>query len=207
MLLAVLIVLSTSVSVFAENSTNTTEQTKEVSITEALADAKAGETSTLSADTEASVVVVPENVTLDLNGYKLKADYMACYGVLVDQSESNNGLLAVNANRFYIREDNAQLPVKTKEGYKFFEVTKFNKKFKDAESKYIFQPFVEEGAHEFLKKGAEASGVTINVRLSWNAGNSGKRSQDFVYSDEFVKNFLTAMFHQQENMIDSLRLR
>ena len=128
MLLAVLMVLSTPVSVFAENSTNTTEQTKEVSITEALADAKAGETITLSADTEASVVVVPENVTLDLNGYKLKADYMACYGVLVDQSESNNGLLAVNANRFYIREDNAQLPVKTNEGYKFFEVTKFNKK-------------------------------------------------------------------------------
>ena len=192
MLLAALMVLSTPVSVFAENSTNTIEQAEtNVSVTEALADAKDGETVTLLADEEASVVVVPENVTLDLNGYKLKATYVACYGALVDKSESNNGLLEVNANRFYIREDNKQLPVKTGEGYKFFEVTKFRVGYSQAQSKYGFQLFVEEGAHGYIKKGAEASGVTVNVHISWNSSN-GKRSQDFVYSDEFVKGFLNS---------------
>ena len=88
-----------------------------------------------------------------------------------------------------MQENNEQLPVRDGEGYRFFEIIKFNERYVANENKFVFQPFVETAAFDLLKAGAENSGVTVNARVNWTEGN-GKRSQDFEYSDEFVNAFI-----------------
>ena len=140
-------------------------------------------------DAELDYAIVPVDVTLDLGGNKFTADYLASYGDVVDYSEANDGLLVVPAGQIYLHKDNEQLPMRAGNGYKFFEVEKFNKKFDG--SKYYFQPVVEKAAHELMKQGAVESGVTVNVRISWSV-EDGLRYQDFVYNDSFVKSFVNS---------------
>ena len=153
-----------------------------------LFEAKAGETVALVNDIELTSIMVPANVTLDLNGAKLTTGYFACFGNVVDNSKSNEGLLVVPEGCILMQKNNAQLPVKDGEGYRFIEVLKFNKAYT---TKFVFQPLVETNAHDLLEKGKEASGVTINVRVSWKQGET-TRSQDFEYKDEIVSGYINS---------------
>lgn len=159
-----------------------------VDVQEGLNDAKLWQTVILLKNVETSQVLVPESVTLDLNGYELKTGYVSSFGDIVDNSESNEGLLIVPATRVLMQKTNKQLPVKDGEGYRFFEVTIPNMRLLDG-PKFVFQPFIEPSAHALLQQGKDAAGVTINVRLTWEKSN-GKGSQDFEYVDEKVSGYL-----------------
>ena len=152
----------------------------------ALEEALPGDTVALQSDATASILSVFEGVTLDLNGHQLTADYVNCFGAIVD---SGAGLLAVASNRFMVQQDNPQLPIRTEDGYRFCDVTKFNVAYREAEGKYLFQPIISANGHPWLKTGFATSGVQIRVRVSWKQ-NEGSRSQVFSYNDGMFAQYL-----------------
>ena len=118
----------------------------------------------------------------------MTAKYVSCFGDIIDSSAATTGLLAVSTDRFLIREDNAQLPVRNSNGYRFVEVLGFNTTM-DGPTKFVFQPLIETGALEWLKAGTDASGVTIQVQISWMQ-TDGLRTQNFVYNDNLLVEFI-----------------
>lgn len=195
-LVAALMLIVCPIAVFAAEGgqasdvvvNSATEKTYD-NVSDALNEAKTGETIVLQDDAEATIVSVTEDVTLDLNGHVLAASYVTCFGNIVDNSEDNEGVLKVDAERILIQEKNAQLPVQSADGYKFYDVTKFNAKYQEDNARFVFQPFIEQDGHEAVKAGAQTSGVTINVKVSWMQ-DDGMRSQKFVYNDSMVSQFL-----------------
>jgi len=212
LLLAILMVLSSSMTAFATETQESQETTGPTegyvaaetdvayntttlegydNLQEALHAAKEGQTIAMVKDVQTTLIMIPEKVTLDLNGWTLDTQYVTCYGDLVDLDDANGGLLKVAPKRILIKATNAQMPVKTEEGYKFYTLEKWNVKYVADQSKYAFQPLIEADAHKLLLERAKASGVTLNVRVSWKQ-KDGVRSQDFVYSDTFVTDFLNS---------------
>ena len=169
---------------------NTTTNEVYSGVTEAMMAAKEGETVILLKDAAEAMVSVFAGATLDLNGNALAANYMSCFGDIIDSSADNSGLLAVSADRMMIREDNAQMPVHNGNGYKFAEVLKIATAMA-SEYKFAFQPRFEPGMLELLKQGTATTGVTIQVQVSWKQGN-GERTQKFVYNDSHVQKYLNS---------------
>ena len=167
---------------------NTTTNKVYDGITEAILEAREGETVALLRDVEERITSVLENVKLDLNGHTLTTAYVTCFGDIIDSSENNAGLLKVEDSKILIQEQNEQLPVKDGEGYRFVEVLKFNQKVKEG-PKYVFQPLFEEDAHALLKAGKDATGVSVMVRVSWTQ-SQGTRTQYFVFNDSQLQAFL-----------------
>ena len=118
-------------------------------VNEALEAAVHGETVMLLGNEDVFQVFVPEDITLDLNGYTLNAEYVMCFGNIIDSSQEKTGLLSVPTSYMLMQKSNTQLPVKNGDGYQFFEVTKFNFAYKQEESKYVFQPFIDKLAQKF----------------------------------------------------------
>ena len=148
-------------------------------------------TVTLMADVDAFDLMIAPGVTLDLNGYKLAANYVAVFNGahIVDTSAANTGLLAVGADSVIISKNNAHLPIVTEEGYIFIEVTKFqemNSTTADGLPQYIFLPHFETIAHQYLAQGMETSRVKIAIRMTWDI-ETGTAFQNFVYNDATVK--------------------
>ena len=145
-------------------------------------------TVTLIKDATENFVAVTEEITLDLNGYELAANYVTVFGNIVDNSEENTGRLNVPSTRFMVREDNAQLPVKTTEGYAFIVISEIPSALGSENTSYdfAFLPRFEADSIEMLKAGYAETGVKVLVRVSWTNSNGDTRSQDFVYGDEKV---------------------
>ena len=162
----------------------------------AMSECRKGETVALQKDASEGYVMVPANGTLDLNGCTLEAEYMSCFGDLIDSSEDNSGLLKVSSTRFLIQKNNAQLPVKDGDGYRFVDVLGFNQKVKE-DPKYIFQSLFEEDAHALLLAGQDVTGVTVMIRVSWTQ-SQGTRTQDFVFNDAMVKGFIDSYGEKEE---------
>jgi len=155
----------------------------------ALMAATSGQTVTLLEDVnETGWVLVPADVVLDLNGKSLTAPYLSSYGTVIDSSEANTGLLSVPTDRIYIRQDNTQLPVRTAAGYRFVQINKFNEAIlPDGRFAFDFRP--ETAAHELLLAGTEASGIKVQVEVTWKQ-TDGTRSQLFEYTDKYVNEFI-----------------
>ena len=132
------------------------------------------------------MVIVTENVVLDLNGFKLTADYVPSFGDIADNSENNTGLLVVAPSHIQLK-GNEQFPIwdATANGYRFAEILGYNTRYLADSSKFAFQPLFEAAAHEWLLQGADVSGVSIEARVYWSQ-EQGERSQSFVYNDEQV---------------------
>jgi len=167
---------------------NTTTDKYYTTVNGAMLEAAAGETVEVIRDCADRVITIQEETVLNLNGFTVTTDYVACYGDLVDYTEDNSGLLIVDKTRFFIRDDNAQLPVRDGEGYRLVEVIKFNQAMMST-TKYAFQPMFEESAHALLLNGTAATGVTIRVFVSWKQGED-VRTQEFVFSDEHLAGFI-----------------
>ena len=166
----------------AVNSTTNVEYSD---VQAALKEALDGETINLLENVSCTDVMVPTNVTLNLNGFNLQTDRVYSLGNVVDHSEENTGLLKVLKENFLIQNNNSQLPVKDSEGYRFYEVIKFNEQFQNG--KFYYQPFVEPNAHPLLKLGSNSSGIVFCIRLIWR-----NNLQDFVNDDSSITNFLNS---------------
>ena len=90
-----------------------------------------------------------------------------------------------------LRQDNAQLPVWDGDGYRFFDVSKINTAWQPEESRFAFQPFLDQNCHELLTTDPEAAGITVNIRISWRR-NNGLRTQSFVYNGDMVADYLNS---------------
>ena len=193
--LMIVLLANCSVLAFAAESAsvavNTATQQTYDDVAQALLSASSGDTVALTSDAVATIVCVPNNVVLDLNGYALEASYMSCFGDIVDNSNAGTGLLNVPKESFLIQKNNASLPVKTPEGYRFLDVTKFNTAYLKETSKFAFQPFIEASGHALLTSDLAATGVTITLRVSW-AQENGVHSQNFVYYNNYVTKYLNS---------------
>ncbi len=167
---------------------NTATEKLYTTVNDAMLDGAAGETVVLLKDVTETIVYVLTDTTLDLNGKTLTADYVSCFGDLVDNSADNAGVLVVPTKQFMIREDNSQLPVHDGTGYRFVEVQRIATAMA-SEYKFAFQPRIEPAMLDLLEQGADVTGVTIQVLVSWKQGN-GERTQKFVYNDSHVQEYL-----------------
>ena len=158
-----------------------------------LMEAQSGETVVLLKDSTEAYIMVPVGVTFDLDGYAMTANYVSVFGNIVDYSDSNAGVLSVAKDNFLIQSSNAQLPVKTENGYQFYDLIKFNtaKNITVAGKLYafVFDARIETLAHELLKSGAMDAGVSIQVEVTWT-GENGTDSRTFYYSDDYFASFL-----------------
>ncbi len=154
-------------------------------------EAAEGETVILLKDVSVKILSIYE--TFDLNGHTLTATYVTSFGNIVDNSESNAGLLKVSKDRFYAQQSNEQLAVHTSEGYQFVEIITFNYAYLEATQQFVFQPLFEEYAHELLLAGNDVSGVDIQVNVSWVNSKGESRSQAFSYSDaSFLEGYINS---------------
>ena len=194
LVMTVIMVLSMVPAVFATDTAaaalaiNASTGAQYEDLTDALLEAAEGQTVRLQQDVQDVITTVLEGVTLDLNGYTLTTNYMTAFGDLVDSSADNAGLLQVADSRFMLQQSNSQLPVKTAEGYRFAQLGGFNTAMPTA-SKYVFQPLFEAAAHEALAQGSAATGISVEVFVTWKQGD-GTRAQRFVFNDSHLSGFL-----------------
>ena len=140
-------------------------------LSDALAAATEGQALILLADVVEADVVLPEDVSLDLNGHTLTADSVLTFGSssIIDTSGDVSGLLKITeADGNMISPDNAQLPVYDNEagGYRFFAI--------DVEpcavtggNKYWFKVKAEKFAPLYDLIQAD-SDVQIKVKMTWD---------------------------------------
>ena len=170
---------------------NTTTNKAYETLNEALLDCAEGQTVILLKDVTEKVITVFENTTLDLNGHTVATGYVSSFGDIIDSSAENTGLLEVAPNRIMLRDENKQLPVRDGDGYRFVEVMRIETAYVAAEKMFAFQPHFELSMLELMKQSQDLTGVTIEVQVSWKE-NNGRRTQNFVYTDEFVKIYLNS---------------
>lgn len=193
LILALALVLSCGVVASAEENpgvaANTATGQKYDNLDLALREAAAGQTVRLTADTQTEVLLVREDTQLDLNGCTLSVDYAASFGDITDRT--GGGFLRVARERMMLQQDNAQLPIRDGDGYRFFDVTKFNKAWQPEKFQFAFQPFLDGDCHDLLTADLDAAGITVNVRISWRQ-STGLRSQFFVYNSDMVAGYLNS---------------
>lgn len=171
---------------------NTTTNQEYRNVQTALNRTNEGETIGVQEDITVDTIVVPKNVTLDLNGHVVTAENVHCMGYIVDTSEGNVGVLNVAEENFLIQKNNAELPIPDVNGYRFFEIIKFNELVQIENRRYAFQPCVEFSAHELLKLGSEISGAKIATLVA-RLGNSGKYIEEYLYyPDNSINNLLNS---------------
>ena len=143
-------------------------------------------TVTLVDEVDAWNIMVAPGITLDLNGYELRANYVVVFngGNIIDSSEANTGKLAAGADSVSIGKGNAQLPVWTGDGYIFVTVPNFME-MTDDQGVYWFLPYFEAITHQYLAQGADSSRVKVAIRMNWTI-STGTAFQNFVYNDSTV---------------------
>ena len=147
-------------------------------------------TVTLLAEIDAWDILVTPGITLDLNGFELRANYVAVFNGahIIDSSADNTGKLCVGADSVIISTNNAQLPVWNGEAYVFSAVDFTRSKLDPNvavtadQFGYAFQPQFAAAVKELLSNGAEDNGVSIEVRISWETG-MGREYRNLVYNE------------------------
>ena len=110
---------------------------------------------------------------------------------MVDNSNSADNYGLLKATNVALDEDNAQLPIKTADGYVFVEVLGFNKLVQNG-TKYFFEPLFETGADELLLENLDESGVSFEVHVSWTNSSGDQITQIFVFNKEFVNQVISS---------------
>ena len=157
-------------------------------LTEAFAEAQAGETVQLVADIEEMMVMVTKGITLDLNGHILTAGYLVAFnGNHVIDSAAEKGMLKISANNISLSKNNAYMPVYNVDGYVFTTVKLQSIIKETAEGfKVQYRPSLGTALNSLLADGARDNQLKLVIRLSWIDANGAEASQDFVFTEELV---------------------
>lgn len=141
-----------------------------------------------------ATVMVEDAVTMDLAGNAFNTTgRLTVFGNLIDSSADNSGLLVIDKNKLHLPKDNAQLPVYTGEGYKFFEIDNIRYAELENDVKFAFQPLFEEDAIEYLLKGSNLTGVVMKVCVTYDSTSDSSFSggdANFTYKDNLIKSYL-----------------
>lgn len=166
--------------------------TEYTALADALDAAQAGDTVMLLNDTEFSLLPVLGDITFDLNGYKITAKYVTCFGNIIDSSEANSGILNVQPTRLLIQESNTQIPVATASGYQFIELIGFNTAVIQDNLKFVFQPRFESAGNALLTQLEDLGDIAIYAQLAWTNEIGELRLQNFSYNQKQISTYLNS---------------
>ncbi|MBR5309530.1 MAG: hypothetical protein IKU42_00205, partial [Oscillospiraceae bacterium] len=155
------------------------------SLKAALAAAKSGDTIKLISDTNEETVTINDEITLDLNGYKLTAGSFISIGKIVDNSKAKTGILNVLENVVF-NYGNGQMPLLTEEGYVFANIRHQTFVVDSATTATTFaldvRPAFGTKFTQYLSdNGGTDNKISIVINLKWDGG-----SMDFRFSDELT---------------------
>ncbi len=132
------------------------------------------------------LMFVRDDITVDLNGHQLTADYVVALkgASVIDSSDENTGKLFVPQNRIVLDTENSgYMPIYSDGGF-VFATLKMREIYKKADL-YCFSPVFETFVHDALAAGAESSSTKVIVRVSW-LDESYVATQNFIYKNENV---------------------
>ncbi len=137
-----------------------------------------------------STVVVDKDVTIDLNGYKLTATYVAAdfaNANIIDSSEENTGLLVVAEGNVNFAMSNKQLPVKTPDGYRLADTNVRLKIAKNTDGIRVTTGLMGDSdlmiAEPIKAHGLQDVQVQFRIKLEWTGGGDDKITQYFRYKE------------------------
>lgn len=167
-------------------------QTEYATLADALAAAEAGNTVQLLKQAEIASLVLMEEISLDLNGCTLTVGHVAAYPGSTVIDSLGGGLLKVDKNHVMLQKDNGYLPIwsSTDSGYVLTPCKKLNAK-EDNKTEdsltYKFLPSMGLDAYRLMAAGAQTSGVTMKVVVSWDKGSGLTGSTTFTYADGLLQ--------------------
>ncbi len=171
---------------------NTNTNTEYETLEEALAKAGPEDEIDLIADVvECDIAIITKDVTLDLNGKTLVANYLVAFnGNDVVDNATAKGKLVIDKNNISLASDNAMMPVwNEKDGYVFIEATIYVSKNTDISKTFIqFKPNFGTEINALFADGMINNHLGTVVRLTWINKGGNKVQQDFIYSDDLVEN-------------------
>lgn len=126
----------------------------------ALNEASEGEIVSLNSNAEETIISVPKNVTLDLNSYTLNVSNITSLGNVIDSSEANTGIV-IPTKGILLQKNNAQLPIKDGDGYRFSEVV-FKEKI-NSSNKYLWRAEINPLLHNLILLGSTSSDVQFYI--------------------------------------------
>lgn len=159
---------------------------------DALANANTDDTIQLTKDAALESLMLMDGISLDLNGCTLTVGYVAAYPGSAITDTTGGGLLKAAKNRVMLQKDNGYLPIWDGEGYIFRNCTTLHENLKaETEDSVVYQflPVIGTQSYALLAQGAENSGVTMKVVVSWDRGNGTTSSVTFTYSDSLLEAF------------------
>ena len=184
---------------------NLTTNVSYTSVAAAMMAARAGETVQMIADSveEASVVVMMNGATLDLNGFDLTAAGLVAFNgnYVVDSSAATTGLLIVPQTNLTLPKNNTELPFwNESNGYYFVSPNtsgyqRFTEQTADG-FRFAFRPAFGmidgQSAGDSREKYIAANGLNDNaislvLKLRWVGSQGQTVTQEFVYTDELIK--------------------
>ncbi len=185
-------------------------------IEEALEKATSGQTVTLVSNVDAAEVIIAPGVKVELNGFALTSDYVNGFNGsdIVDTSAEKTGRLVAEQGTVKHAKDNDQLSVYDAEnGYYVFTTiqmagdtigTRYDYEANNVARRYRFFPFLyEQGnlterelVHGILKEQYANSGVSLGVRLTYEATNNYTAHQDYMFVTEYATQYVTTSDEQ-----------
>ena len=158
-------------------------------VADALAAAKAGDTVKLLGDCTEEQVLVTPNVTLDLNGKTLTADYVVGFNSADVVDNVGTGKLIVAEKNVVLDEGNGMVPVYDGTGYILtkagFAIRKDEKHEGTGIKVVAVASPVNQAAWNLLKDGAADNNLQVAIVLTWD-NEQGTGSQKFVFTEEVV---------------------
>jgi hypothetical protein len=166
------------------------------SLQDALDAAQEGDSIKLFSDDEVDALILVKGITLDLNGYTVDVEnYAAIYDGNHIVDSVGGGLL--KGQRIMIDDGNKALPIwdAANGGYAMAKKPKFNEAEVNETNgvTYHFLPELTPAEYKLIAQGAEVSGVTMKVKVSWTKldaqGNEIPAAVTFTYTDALMKQF------------------
>jgi len=178
---------------------------KFISVQAALYAAESGKTVKLIADATESTIMIPNGVTLDLNGKYLDTDNIFSFGDVIDTGVTTGGVVISNdPSKAFIQlqSNNNYLPLyDAKNGcYRFFEYELINRGIRDVTSdgaKFGFAiTFNNSEAYDYFAD-TENSGVKLKVDLDWTDKDEDRIVQ-VVFTGENVYEYATKVKNEPD---------
>jgi hypothetical protein len=159
-----------------------------------------GETVKLLADTQATDLVLTKDITLDLNGHALTADYLVVFGDGKVVDTAGNGLLKCANVR--LAANNPMMPVwdaaDNAKGYRFFDMVKYQQyKTQDANG-FVFEakPALGKAANDPYLAAMDTNLLTVKARIYWQSNSGNEVEQLFTFKAADVEKV-----YQADNMV------
>ena len=151
---------------------------------------------TMLKDRQEGGIVLPEGVTLDLNGFRLTCTGLNATAAKVIDSQAGTGMLLASSSRF--NAGNPQLPLwdKQNSAYRFYSYTftvqsESTEAGEDTRNFWFRLEFASDSAYRLIQSGY--AGMRIGVELLWNDRSIQAATFGATSADTFCKQWGQAM--------------